>query len=200
MANTTTVRTSLTLITGLFLATCSVIGFGQASPAVHSLAAAKQAQPVDQSRSKSLEVRYRGGLMSVRSQNATLGEVLAAVSVKTGAEVEVPPALAAKHITAQLGPAPMKEVLERLLSSSQFDYILLGSEQGGKVSHIILREGDSVAASQVQREKIEDVPESSDVPASSPSENEAEHPGGVQQQLPRQREIINSTTTAPPTR
>jgi hypothetical protein len=95
---------------------------------------------------KSLEVKYRAGLMSIRCQNATLREVLSAVSLKTGAEVDLPPALAGEHITAQLGPASTKEVLEQLLSSSRFDYVLLGSEQTGKVSHIVLREPETISS------------------------------------------------------
>jgi hypothetical protein len=104
---------------------------------------------------KSLDVKFRGGLISIRSQNATLGEVLSAISVKTGAEIDLPPALAGEHITAQLGPASTKEVLEQLLSSSRFDYVLLGSEQTGKVTHIVLREPETISSSaDVERNEI----------------------------------------------
>jgi len=202
MAKRMTLRRSLTLASCLFLAWSSVSLFGQASRKSQSLSFPSPTKSTDNAakpNSKSLEIKYRGGLLSIRSQNATLGEVLKAVSLKTGAEIQVPSLLGGKHITAQLGPAPTKEVLESLLSSSQLDYILLGTDQSGKVSHIILREADTVSTSNVGTETANDpeVPQTSGIAPPTSEEREAESES-LSQRLPKQpksaRPYQNSTT------
>jgi hypothetical protein len=151
---------------------------------------------------KSLEVKFRGGLMSIRSQNATLGEVLSAVSLKTGAEVDLPPLLAGEHITAQLGPASTKEVLERLLSSSRFDYVLLGSEQTGKVTHILLREPETVTSAETNdADAMTDQQDGHTEPLVDASENPA-HPDRDQpqeeSQTPKPKKVTRNYKTKSP--
>ena len=146
------------------------------------------------SESKSLEVKYRGGLMSIRCHNATLREVLSAVSLKTGAEVDLPPQLAGEHITAHLGPASTKDVLEQLLSSSRFDYVLLGSEQTGKISHIVLREPETISSEIDEHQKSASTATGGNELSNDRSQNEEPHIASSEQESTQKEKQANVTS------
>ena len=74
------------------------------------------------------EVSWDGKLLSITCENSTLADILTAVRVHTGAAIEIPPSAAAERIATNLGPAPPRQVLTTLLSSSDFDYVIQASE------------------------------------------------------------------------
>lgn len=73
------------------------------------------------------QVTYREGLLSINSQNSTLGDILNAVRKLTGGTLDAPGTTLSERIATRLGPASPKDVLASLFSGSRFDYIILGS-------------------------------------------------------------------------
>jgi len=73
------------------------------------------------------QVQYRDGLLTISANNSTLLDVLNAVGAQTGANVTAPPAASAARLFLQIGPAPPRDVLSRLLAGTNLDYLLAGS-------------------------------------------------------------------------
>jgi len=68
-----------------------------------------------------VEVSFRDGMLAIRSNKATLSEVLFAVQ-RTGAEIAIPAGAEQEKVVADLGPAPAQEVLAHLLNGSRFNF------------------------------------------------------------------------------
>jgi hypothetical protein len=84
------------------------------------------------------QVTFRDGLLSIRAENSTLGDVLRAVQNATGAAIESP-GFASERVYVNLGPGAPRDILASLLNGSHYDYILLGSEQQpGSVARVML--------------------------------------------------------------
>ena len=83
-------------------------------------------------------VTYIDGKLAVTAKNSTLGDVLRAISAKTGASIDIPEA-ANERVVSQLGPASTREVMTALLNGSHFNYVMVGSENNpNAVAHVIL--------------------------------------------------------------
>ncbi len=80
----------------------------------------------EQSPATAPQVTYQNGLLSIRSDNSTLGAILAAVKTSTGATVDAPGSTANDRIATVLGPGDARDVLSSLLDNSKYDFILLG--------------------------------------------------------------------------
>jgi hypothetical protein len=74
-----------------------------------------------------LIVIYQNGELTIKARNAPLIDVLRAVCSQVGAVLDSEGA-SDEPIVAILGPGPAKEVLAALLSYSQFNYVLSGSD------------------------------------------------------------------------
>jgi AMIN domain len=74
-----------------------------------------------------LDVSFRGGMLSIKSNKATLSEVLFAVQQRTGAEVAIAPGAELERVAADLGPGPAPEVLSALLNGSKFNFMILSA-------------------------------------------------------------------------
>jgi len=86
-----------------------------------------------------LEVAVRGNSLSIRTEGATLSEVLYEVHRKTGADIAIPAGAERERVVVRLGPAPGKEVISSLLNGSRFNYILVGSDRDpGGFSNLML--------------------------------------------------------------
>jgi hypothetical protein len=84
------------------------------------------------------QVTFRDGLLSIRAENSTLGDVLRAVQNATGAVIESP-GFASERVYVNLGPGGPRDILATLLNGSHYDYILLGSQQQpGSVVRVML--------------------------------------------------------------
>jgi hypothetical protein len=77
--------------------------------------------------SSSPKITYANGQLTISARDASLGDVLRAVSVKTGAVIEFPADRAREHMFANAGPGPVQEVLATLLNGSRFNYVMLAS-------------------------------------------------------------------------
>src|SRR5579864_7780080 len=83
-------------------------------------------------------VTYIDGKLSVTAKNSTLGDILRAISAKTGASIDIPEG-ANERVVSQLGPAPAREVMTALLNGTHFNYVMVGSESNpNAVAHVIL--------------------------------------------------------------
>jgi hypothetical protein len=73
-------------------------------------------------------VTYANGKLAICAQGTTLKELLRAVSFATGAVVEFPHDRAGEHISANIGPGPVRDVLATLFNGSGLNYVMLGPQ------------------------------------------------------------------------
>jgi hypothetical protein len=86
-----------------------------------------------------LQVSYLHGMLSIRSNKATLSEVLYAVQQKTGADIAIPAGAEQEKVVASVEPAPAPEVLARLLNGSRFNFLILSApDDPNKLDRVIL--------------------------------------------------------------
>lgn len=71
---------------------------------------------------------YVNGKLAICAQDTTLKELLRAVSFATGAVVEFPHDRAGEHISANIGPGPVRDVLATLFNGSGLNYVMFGPQ------------------------------------------------------------------------
>lgn len=97
-----------------------------------------------------MEVLFENGLLSIRSNKASMAEVLSEVHLKTGAEIIIPPGAESEQVFTNLGPGAPKEVLTSLLNGSHFNFIVIGSERDpGGIRQVVLTPKEGGAAEAV---------------------------------------------------
>ncbi|MGA9041447.1 MAG: hypothetical protein WB421_13000 [Terriglobales bacterium] len=102
------------------------------------------------------KVTYVNGLLTISAQDASLGDVLRAVSVKTGAVIEFPSDRAGEHMFANAGPGPVREVLATLLNGSRFNYVMLASPSNPSIlQRMILTSSDEPAKQPVGDQPVQ---------------------------------------------
>lgn len=85
------------------------------------------AEPVHVEPAKPLEVSFRDGLLAIKSNKATLAEVLYAVQQRTGADISIAAGAEQERVVVDLGPAPAAEVLAQMLNGSKFNFLILNA-------------------------------------------------------------------------
>jgi hypothetical protein len=90
-------------------------------------------------------VVWDGKQLSIKSENATLADILIAVRGCMKASIEIPPGAAAERVATELGPGPAREVLTSLFAGSDFDYVIMASdtEEDGVRSILLTPRGKS---------------------------------------------------------
>ena len=88
---------------------------------------AVQAAPVAPPQPK-VQVAYQGGLLSIVANKATLAEVLYEIQKKTGADIPIPAGAAGDQVFTKIGPVPPGAALASLLNGSNFNFIMVGSD------------------------------------------------------------------------
>ncbi len=76
---------------------------------------------------KPLDVSFRNGMLTIRSNKATLSEILYAVQQRTGAEIAIAAGAEQEKVVVNLGPGPAQDVLAQLLNGSRFNFLILNS-------------------------------------------------------------------------
>ena len=77
--------------------------------------------------------------MTITADNSTLGDVLAAVHSCIGVQVDIPEGAVGRRIFENLGPGPARDVLESLLSGTEFNFAIgLSTSDPQKVDSIVL--------------------------------------------------------------
>jgi hypothetical protein len=76
-----------------------------------------------------VEVSYQGGLLSIAANTATLAEVLFEIQKKTGADIPIPAGAGGDQVFTKIGPVPPGAALASLLNGSNFNFIMVGSDE-----------------------------------------------------------------------
>jgi hypothetical protein len=95
-------------------------------------------RPADMS-PKPPKVTCRGDQLTISADNSTLDAILAAVKGCTGAKIDIPGGAGAIRSFEELGPGPVREVLDELLSGTQYNYVIQSSASNPlKVETVLL--------------------------------------------------------------
>src|ERR1700674_2717574 len=81
------------------------------------------------------------GMLSIRTEKATLAQVLFEVQRQTQAEIAIPAGAEQEEVAVDLGPAPARDVLGALLNGSPYNFIFVGDELS--LERVILTRRDS---------------------------------------------------------
>lgn len=76
-------------------------------------------------------VVFENGLLTITATNSTLHDVLQAIQDKTGAEIDIPSQVE-ERVATHVGPGLPHEVIQSLLTGSNFNYVLIGSNANPK--------------------------------------------------------------------
>jgi AMIN domain len=68
------------------------------------------------------------GMLTIRTEKATLAQVLFEVQHQTQAEIAIPAGAEQEEVAVDLGPAPARDVLGSLLNGSPYNFIFVGNE------------------------------------------------------------------------
>ena len=68
------------------------------------------------------------GMLTIRTEKATLAQVLFEVQRQTQAEIAIPAGAEQEEVAVDLGPAPARDVLGALLNGSRYNFIFVGDE------------------------------------------------------------------------
>jgi hypothetical protein len=101
------------------IATAAVSNMPPPRPAV------SQAPPLPK---PAVTVTFVNGMLSIRTEKATLAQVLFEVQRQTQAEIAIPAGAEQEEVAADLGPAPARDVLGSLLNGSLYNFIFVGDE------------------------------------------------------------------------
>ena len=85
------------------------------------------------------KVTCHGDLITISADNSALDAILAAVKGCTGAKIDIPEGASRVRSFEELGPGPVREVLDELLSGTQYNYVIQSSEANpAKVETVML--------------------------------------------------------------
>jgi hypothetical protein len=73
-------------------------------------------------------VSYEDGQLTIIAENSKLGDILAAVSERMSADIELPASASDERIWVRLGPGPARRVLAALLGGTDLDYVIQASD------------------------------------------------------------------------
>jgi hypothetical protein len=133
-----------------------------------------------------LEVSFRDGMLSIRSNKATLSQVLFAVHQRTGADIAISAGAEQEKVVTDLGPGPAPEILATLLNGSNFNFLILSSPNDPRaLDRVILspRSGGMVAHMAPIRSSNDDEAEA-DPPQNEEAPVRTNGPPGPLPQLP----------------
>jgi AMIN domain len=133
-----------------------------------------------------LEVTFRDGMLSIRSNKATLSQVLFAVHQRTGADIAISAGAEQEKVVTDLGPGPAPEILATLLNGSNFNFLILSSPNDARaLDRVILspRAGGMVTHMAPIRSSNDDDAEA-DPPQNEAPPVRAKGPPGPPPQLP----------------
>ncbi len=75
-----------------------------------------------------VNVTFLNGMLRIRTEKATLAQVLFEVQRQTQAEIAIPAGAEQEEVAVDLGPAPARDVLGSLLNGSLYNFIFVGNE------------------------------------------------------------------------
>jgi hypothetical protein len=137
------------------LAFCGVQASGQNSPTASLVQPVADAAPhistpplpvaapgatTEKAPALSTGISYKDGQLAIDTLDMTLADVLRRVAAIAGVTMEIPPEASAQRISSlKVGPGPARQVLSSLLSDSEFDYVVQGTDSNPeKIKTIVL--------------------------------------------------------------
>ena len=143
-------------------------------------------------------VVWNGHELSIRSENATLAEILSAVRERMKATIEIPAGAAAERVAGEFGPGPAREVLTMLLNGSRFDYIIQASDSNEYAVQSVLlsprgRSDDAARGAALASNPVERQSRDYQASAASSSDGEAESVGA---QMPSASEMRTASSAS----
>ena len=75
-----------------------------------------------------VNVTFVNGMLRIRTEKATLAQVLFEVQRQTQAEIAIPAGAEQEEVAVDLGPAPARDVLGSLLNGSLYNFVFVGDE------------------------------------------------------------------------
>jgi hypothetical protein len=106
----------------------SSVPIGSASQGADSTSTVSHSTTLTEMPPKAPKVTCKDGQLTISSDNSTLGSVLAAVHTCIGVQFDIPEAAAGSRTFGDLGPGPERQVLESLLSGTDFNYVIGSSD------------------------------------------------------------------------
>ena len=91
-------------------------------------------------------VTYSDGVLKVTGHGQRLAQILENIKALTGIRMDIPESLEENQIFDDVGPAPVREALIKLLDGARLNYLILGSPQDPQaVSQLVLTAEASTA-------------------------------------------------------
>src|SRR5262249_46300094 len=91
------------------------------------------------------KITYQKGLLGIESTNSRLSDILNSVHNTTGIEFDGVQS-APERVAGKFGPAPVNDVLIRLLRGSRYDYVILGVPDNPALVQRVILTPNSAAA------------------------------------------------------
>ena len=85
------------------------------------------------------QVQFKNGLLSIQSNGCSLQALLQAVQESAGIEIEIPASAAQVPVIANFGPGEPADVITSLLSSTKYNYFLVGGNRS-PVARVVVSE------------------------------------------------------------
>lgn len=104
------------------------------------------------------------GKLTITAHDAPLGEVLEAIQRLTGIAADIPPGGAEQRIFDNVGPAPVREVLVKLLDGTNLNYVIVSSAQDPRVVKKLILTAQTTASQPVQQLSAREAGEQADGP------------------------------------
>ena len=73
------------------------------------------------------KVTYQDGQLTIIAENSLLSEILSALHMAMGAEIDLPASASSERIWVRLGPGPARKVVSELLSGTDLNFVIQGS-------------------------------------------------------------------------
>ncbi len=142
-----------------------------------------------------LAVSFQGGLLSIKSERASLSDILFAVQQRTGADIAIPAGSEQEQVVVELGPAPAPEVLAHLLNGSKFNFLIISSPTNpGALDRVILSQRSSLLLPLPPPQTPTQIR-----PAQPPPDEEPTEPEVLPQPPPQPPQETPNPTQPPPT-
>jgi AMIN domain len=122
------------LASGTLFSGANVAGRTAAAPRVAAAISPTTAAPFRAVRTEPtppmppVTVTLMNGMLRIRTEKATLAQVLFEVQRQTQAEIAIPAGAEQEEVAVDLGPAPARDVLGSLLNGSPYNFIFVGDE------------------------------------------------------------------------
>ena len=118
---------------GLLAIACVPVAFGQVVPVAAQDAVRAISAPVEVTTSEPMAVHppkvvCSGDQLTISANNSTLESILMLVRGCTGARMDIPESAGRARTFEELGPGPIRKVLDDLLSGTEFNYVIQSSD------------------------------------------------------------------------